>query len=115
MNKARIASTSGILCAIHCALAPVLVPIIPLLAFAEVLEWGLLLVGMAYVAAMKTDVHRLSSIGLAVWGFSLLGIFILPEVVTTTVGSAMFALGIILKGRECREHEGVNQAYCAHE
>ena len=113
--KAGIASTSGILCAIHCALAPVLVPVIPLLAFAEVLEWGLLLVGMIYVAYMKMDIHRLSFIGLAVWGFSLLGVFPLPEVLTTTVGSAMFALGVIFKGRECKEHEGASHVFCVHE
>jgi hypothetical protein len=101
--------TVPVLCALHCAAAPLLVGLLPALAVSDTMEWLLLwgsLVIAALVAVVGLRVHRewripgVLGVGFGVWGLSLAGVFEpLPEVASTVVGSLTVAAALFWNAR----------------
>ncbi|CAN5743317.1 hypothetical protein BH23GEM11_BH23GEM11_15100 [soil metagenome] len=117
------ASAAPILCAIHCALTPILVVVAPAFALGETVEFALL--GIAIAAAwwamsrglrQHGDVRPIVPIvvGLVAWGASLLHVFHpVPEEPTTILATLVVAGGLIWNARL---HCGTNaETPCAHE
>jgi hypothetical protein len=103
------ASAAPILCAIHCALTPILVVMAPAFALGESVEFALL--GIAIVAAgwalsrglrQHGDIRPVFPIalGLVAWGASLLEVFQpIPEEATTILATLVVAGGLIWNAR----------------
>jgi hypothetical protein len=105
-----------VLCALHCAAAPLLVGLLPALAVSGTMEWllmGASLVIASAVAVAGVRVHRewlipgALVVGFGVWGSSLAGFFEpLPEVGTTVVGSLTVAGALFWNGRRSMRVRG---------
>jgi hypothetical protein len=105
-----------VLCALHCAAAPLLVGLLPALALSGTMEWllmgaSLLIASVVAVAGLR--VHRewliagVLAVGFGVWGFSLAGAFEpLPEVGTTIVGSLTVAGALFWNARRSMRVRG---------
>jgi hypothetical protein len=105
-----------VLCALHCAAAPLLVGLLPALALSEPMEW-LLMGGSLVLAAVVIGTgfrnHGLWLIpavavgGFVVWAGSLAGWFEpVPEVATTTAGSLAVAGGLFWNSRRSMQVRG---------
>jgi hypothetical protein len=106
-------SLAPILCAIHCAAAPLLVLVLPAFAFTPAAEWSLLALTAGLAAfALFSGVRSHSEWrvllpgagGLLAWGASLSGIFLpFPEAASTAAASLFVAGGLLWNSRmHCR-------------
>jgi len=117
------ASAAPILCAIHCALTPIVVVLAPALALGETVEFALLFITIVLaVWALSRGLRQHGDIrpvfpitlGLVAWGASLLDFFQpVPEEATTILATLVVAAGLIWNARlNC----GTNaEIPCAHE
>ncbi len=110
-RSARFAAAAATLCAVHCALTPVLAAAVPFLAATHSVEVGALALTVTlgggitlFSSAWKHPVVVFTLLlGAGIWAASLMGVFEpLPEVVTSPVGSLIFAAGMIGSARICR-------------
>ena len=100
----KFAGWTGIVCAVHCCLAPLLVVVAPALALSETWEWVFLGAAVFLGCFSGVGFTLFGGTGLMVWLASLLGwleIIHLPEVVTTTAGSLMFAFSMLRRHHHC--------------
>jgi energy-coupling factor transporter transmembrane protein EcfT len=98
-----------VLCALHCAAAPLLVGLLPVLALSSTVEWVLMGASMVLatvVAVAGVRAHRewrivgVMALGFVVWILSLAGVFApIREVATTIVGSLIVAAGLFWNAR----------------
>lgn len=119
------ASLAPIICAVHCAVTPILVFTAPALAPGPLLEWVLLAATTAVVAvalAWGVRVHGhwspflLIGMGLLAWCASLLHLFHpLPEDFTTVVASLTVATGLVWNSRLHCGSRSVECSACAME
>ena len=116
VSGSRLAACAAALCALHCALTPVLVVAAPALAVSEGVEraaWAVtVLLGAAMLllgpARKSTPVILTFGAGAALWAASLAGwLEPLPETVTSAAGSLTLAGAMLLSARVC------NAAWCA--
>ena len=103
-----------VLCAAHCATAPLLVVIAPALAESAAIEGGLLgltaiIASLVLPAGMRVHgrvaILMLVLAGLAGWGGSILGLFepTLPEAGTTIIASLLVASGLFWNARALKK------------
>ncbi|TVP42448.1 MAG: MerC domain-containing protein [Gemmatimonadales bacterium] len=103
------ASAAPILCAIHCALTPIVVVMAPALALGDTVEFALLGITIVLAAWALTRGLRQHgdmrpvlpiAIGLVAWGASLLDFFQpVPEEATTILATLVVAGGLIWNAR----------------
>jgi hypothetical protein len=101
--------TAPVLCAIHCAAAPLLVGLLPALALTSTAEWVLMggsLVLATVVVGSAVRVHRqrwvpvVAAVGFVVWALSLADVFEpVPEVATTVLGASLVAGALLWNAR----------------
>jgi len=120
-SGSRFAACAAALCALHCALTPVLVVTAPALALSEGVEraaWAVtVLLGSAMLllgpARRNAPVILIFTGGAALWAASLAGwLEPLPETVTSSAGSLTIAGAMVLSARVCYD---ASCALCADE
>jgi hypothetical protein len=117
------ASLAPLLCAVHCAVTPILVVLAPTLAPGETIEWvllGLTVILGAWAIASGLKRHgRFGpafpiTLGILAWGASLMHIFHpIPEEATTIVASLTVAMGLVWNARIHCAAEAVEGHSCA--
>ena len=125
----RLGATGSLLCAIHCALLPVLIALLPSLgisaALAPSLEVGFVLFATLFGLAVLVSSYRRHraerALGLLIPGLLVLWVGILypplhdsvlPHAITMTLGGALVAFAHVINLR--LNHWHVHDASCAH-
>ena len=125
----RLGATGSLLCAIHCALLPVLIALLPSLgisaALAPSLEVGFVLFATLFGLAVLVSSYRrhraLRALGLLIQGLLVLWVGILyaplhhsvvPHAVVMTFGGTLVGLAHLANLR--LNHGHVHDATCAH-
>ena len=106
----RIAACAAAGCGIHCALSPILIPVMPILGLSEGVERGAFVATFLLGALMlglgpgRSHASILTgfAIGALTWAASLAGLFpALPEPLTSSVGSLIMAGALFESVRRC--------------
>lgn len=125
----RWAPVAPALCALHCALSPLLALAIPAAAGPGAERWGFAasaaLAGVGLAAGLRTHRRPLPAAlivaGLVLWGVPLLGLALpVPETLTTAIGSLVAAGGMMWSARlahraECRVCEPAGHSQSSRE
>ena len=107
MKREKWVAWGAVVCAVHCMAAPFLATLIPFFVTFENLEmymYAVTLGGFVLVTRgpmSKTPMNLFEITGLWMWLYALLGI-LPPEAVFTPMGSILFAWGLIIRSRKCR-------------
>ena len=125
----RIGATGSLLCALHCALLPVLIALLPSLGMSALFAPGLeaafvlfaTLFGLAVLAWSYRRHRTLRALSLLVPGLAVLWVGVLypplhhsvvPHAVAMTLGGTLVGLGHLVNLR--LNHGHVHDATCAH-
>ena len=97
------------ICAVHCLVAPILVPALPFFAASHALEgWFLAASAVLAVASLATSwrlhgrlsVWLIAAVGFGVWGMSVAGLLApLPEALMSPLGGVLVAGSLFWNGR----------------
>jgi len=106
----RIAACAAAGCGVHCALSPILIPIMPMLGVSQSVERGALVATFLLGALMLglgpgrsyASILTVFAIGAFTWAASLAGLFTpLPEPLTSALGSLLMAGALFESVRRC--------------
>ena len=106
----RIAACAAAGCGIHCALSPILIPLMPILGLSEGFERGAFVATFLLGALMlglgpgrsHASIMTVFAIGALTWAISLAGLLNpLPEPLTSSVGSLLIAGALFERVRRC--------------
>ncbi len=106
----RIAACAAAGCGVHCALSPILIPIMPMLGVSQGVERGALVATFLLGALMLglgpgrsyASILTVFAIGAFTWAASLAGLFTqLPEPLTSALGSLLMAGALFESVRRC--------------
>jgi len=106
----RIAACAAAGCGVHCALSPILIPIMPMLGVSQGVERGALVATFLLGALMLglgpgrsyASILTIFAIGAFTWAASLAGLFTqLPEPLTSALGSLLMAGALFESVRRC--------------
>ncbi len=106
----RIVACAAAGCGIHCALSPILIPVMPILGLSEGFERGAFLATFLLGALMlglgpgrsHASIMTAFVIGALTWAISLAGLLNpLPEPLTSSIGSLLMAGALFESVRRC--------------
>lgn len=110
----RLAACAATGCGVHCALSPILIPVMPALGLSEGVERGAFVATFILGALMialgpgrsHVPVVTLFASGALVWAASLSGALLpLPEPLTSAVGSLVMAGALFDSVRRCAPNQ----------